>query len=398
MTELDKGVVQKVMLAAQDLLKPFPEAPHKRDILPVIRSMGYLQIDSIQAVHRSQYLVLWSRLGNYDPGWLDEIHAAGELFEYTSHALCYLPIEDYPIFRGLMLYDDSVGNHWRDWATKHPQIVDHVRDVIKSQGPVCSTDFDAPAVSTGWGSVKKEKLALIRMWSAGELMVPYRRNFRRYFDLRERVLPDWDDRDALDKESAAKLLVEKAVIALGVANEDWIADYYYLKKTGLSEILSDLAINKVVMPVKVKGWDQPFYYHKCHQNLIDQAVDRDLPTSGTTLLSPFDPLISDRNRAEVLFDFKYRFEAYTPAKDRQFGYYCLPILHQGKLVGRIDPKAHRKENLMEIKHIFLEPDIKIGKSLVSGLKAALSRFTDWHGLSEWTVTASSPSELLEVIS
>ena len=398
MIELHKGAVQRVMLAAQGLLTPFQKTPHKRDILNVIQRMGYLQIDSIQAVHRTQYLVLWSRLGNYNPAWLDDLHVAGELFEYTAHALCYLPIEDYPIFRGLMLNDDSVGNHWRDWASNHSQVVDHVIEVIRNQGPVCSGDFDAPAISTGWGNVKQEKLALIRMWSAGELMVPYRRNFRRYFDLRERVLPDWDDRDALGKESAIQLLVEKAVKALGIANEDWVAEYYYLKKTGLTEILSNMANNEVVVPVKVRGWDQQFYYHKNNQHLIDQVVEENLSPSGTTFLSPFDPLISDRNRVEVLFDFKYRFEAYTPVKDRQFGYYCLPILHQGQLVGRLDPKAHRKEDLMEVKHIFLEPGVIIGEGLVSGLIAALSNFTEWHGLSEWTVTASTPTELMEAIS
>ena len=397
MTELKKGVVQRVMLAAQGLVTVPEGKPHKQDILKWIRRMGYLQIDSIQAVNRSQYLVLWSRLGNYDPAWLDEVHTDGDLFEYTAHALCYLSIEDYPIFRGLMLYDDSVGNHWRDWASNHPQVVDHVREVIHNQGPVCSSDFDAPAISTGWGSVKEEKLALIRMWSAGELMVPYRRNFRRYFDLRERVLPDWDDRDALGKESAIKLLVEKAIKALGIANEDWNANYYYLRKTGLSEILSNLVVDEVVVPVNVKGWDQQFYCHASHQHLIDQVIRGDLSPTGTTLLSPFDPLISDRSRAEALFDFKYRFEAYTPVSDRQFGYYCLPILHRGQLVGRLDAKAHRKENMMEIKHIFLEPGVSIDESLVSGLKEAFSNFTDWHKLSEWTIKQATPTELLEAI-
>ena len=154
------------MLAAQGLLSP-PESPaEKSDVIPTVRRMGYLQIDTIHAVRRSHHLVLWSRLGNtYNPDWLDEHHADGHLFETFAHALCYLPIEDYPVFRGMMLYDDRTGNHWKDWANAHPDIVARVRANINEKGALCSSDFESQTIPTGWGDVKAEKLALSRLFS-----------------------------------------------------------------------------------------------------------------------------------------------------------------------------------------------------------------------------------------
>lgn len=381
------------MLEAQGLLSP-PDAPAKKEhLLPTIQKMGYLQIDTIQAVRRSQHLVLWSRLGDHNPSWLDEIHADGHLFEYYAHALCYLPTEDYPIFRGRILHDDRTGNGWQKWAQDHPDIIAKVREVVREKGPVSSSDFDTKTISTGWGDVKQEKLALTRMFAAGELMVPYRENFHRFFDLRERVLPDWDDADALDADSAREALVLKAIKALGIAREDWIAPYYYLLKTDLSQLLADLAGQGRIIEVQVSGWDTPAYVHPHQLEMVHAAADGALIPTHTTLLSPFDPLVSDRDRALALFDFDYRMESYTPVKDRKFGYFCLPILHKGRLVGRLDPKAHRKEKRMEIKKLYIEDGVVVDNELVAALKDTLAQFTAWHEMDSLEITSSVPSDL-----
>lgn len=395
--QLDRASVRLAMLGAQGLLSSPGESALKQDLLPCIWSMGYLQIDTIQVIHRSQYLVLWSRLGDFNPAWLDEVHAEGSLFEYHAHALCYLPIEDYPIFRGLMLFDDRVGNDWREWASRHPQVIERVRAVIEEKGPVCSADFDSPAISTDWGNAKQEKLALIQMWSAGDLMVPYRENFRRYFDLRERVLPSWDDTNALNLDEAYRALILRAVKALGVASVDWIAAYYYLRKGDIHRLLVEMIEKKQLVPVEVQGWEESFYLHPDQYDLVLAAASGDLAANHTTLLSPFDPLISDRSRTKSLFDYEYSFEAYTPVKKRQYGYFCLPILYQGKLVGRLDPKAHRKQSRMEIKFLHLEPGIEIDDALISTLKETLIRFTKWHGLDDLTISRSSPSTLMDAL-
>jgi uncharacterized protein YcaQ len=390
-------MVRTAQLAAQGLLDPPSKAGDKQDLLRAIRQMGYLQIDTIQAVRRSQYLVLWSRLGQYDPDWLGELHAEGHLFEYYAHALCYLPIQDYPIFRGLMLYDDDTGNGWHHWSNYHLEVIDHVRSVIEDRGPVCSSDFDAETFVTGWGDMKKEKMALERLFSVGELMVQYRKKFRRYYNFRERVLPDWDDKRALDKKTARQMLLLKAVRALGVANEDWVAPYYQFKKTGVTEMLSELVAAGQLELVEVAGWEKPAYVHPDQNDMIDAVESGDLRPHHTTLLSPFDPLVSDRDRALALFGFDYKMESYVPAKDRKFGYFSLPILHRGRLIGRLDPKAHRKEKRMEIKKLYLEPGIIVDESLVCALKAVLADFTTWHEMESLEITATEPKSLREAL-
>ena len=394
---LSLNTVRKALISAQGLDSP-PTAPaKKRDVTAAIQRMGYLQIDTIQAVRRSQHLVLWSRLGDYDPAWLDEVHREGQLFEYYAHALCYIPIEDFSIFRGRILSDPRTGNNWKKWGDRYPDIISHVRSVVAEKGPVSSADFESETISTGWGDVKQEKLALQRMFAAGELMVPFRENFRRYFDLRERVLPDWDDADTLDAPAALEELVIRAVKALGVAYEDWIAPYYQLLKTGLGEILANLVKSGRILKGEVEGWDKPAYVHLDQLPLVTACAQDDVEPSHTTFLSPFDPLVSDRERTKVLFDFDYRLEAYTPAKDRQYGYFCLPILHGGRLVGRLDPKAHRKAKGMEIKKIILEPWVVLDKDLVEALRKTLIEFTAWHGMCDLQITATHPAELREVL-
>ena len=386
-----------VMLAAQRLLHP-PTAPaEKEDILPLIRQIAYLQIDTIQAVHRSQYLVLWSRLGDFNPEWLIDIHREGHLFEYYAHALCYLPIEDFATYRGRMLYDPRVGNNWGEWGDKHPEVLEYVRSVVKEKGPVCSSDFNSPTVSTGWGDLKMEKFALQRMFATGEMMVAYRKKFRRYYDLRERILPDWDDADALDAKAALEAIIVKAVRALGVAREDWVAPYYFLPKTGIPELLHDLAAQEKILPIKIQGWEQPAYFHPDQITLVESAIKGELTPAHVTLLSPFDPLISDRDRTRALFDFDYKMEAFTPVKDRKYGYFCLPILYKDRLIGRLDPKAHRKSKLMEIKNIYLEKGVMIDQELVDALKETLDAFTNWHGMKELKITAARPTELRKAL-
>ena len=394
---LTEITARSAMLAAQGLLTAPSTPASKEALLDSIRHMGYLQIDTIQAVRRSQYLVLWSRLGHYEPAWLDELHASGLLFEYYAHALCYLPIEDYPVFRGLILHDDHTGNGWGEWAETHQEVIQHVRSVIEDRGPVCSADFDSPRIPDGWGDVKQEKLALSRMFATGELMVTHRTGFQRYFDLRERVLPKWDDALALDRPSAYQALILKAVKALGVARKDWVAPYYYMKKTGLTELLDELTTRGQIEPVLVDSWDLPAYIHPENRDMVHAAAHGELIPTHTTLLSPFDPLVSDRERALSLFGFDYRMESYTPAKDRQYGYFCLPILHRGKLVGRLDPKAHRREKRMEIKKITLEPGTTIDDELADALKHSLAYFSEWHGMTTCEIIETDPPVLLEAL-
>jgi hypothetical protein len=391
---LTPEAVRHAMLWAQGLHTP-PDSPPeaRRDLLSCIRRMGYLQIDTIQVVARSPYLVLWSRLGDYPREWLHELHAGGDLFEHYAHALCFIPIDFYPYYRRMMLDDRRVWSGWRRWAENHPEVLARVRQRVQDCGPVCSSDFKTERMNTGWGGAKEEKIALDYLFASGAFMIPYRKKFQRYYDLTERVLPEWDDADAPDFETARRELVREVVRALGAAREDWVAPYLSFSRTEIPPVLEALAQEGGLVAAEVPQWEQPVYIHPDQVEPVRQAAAGEKMPDHTTLLSPFDPLISDRDRTRDLFDFDFKLEAYTPVKDRQFGYFCLPILHQGRLVGRLDPKAHRKEKRMEIKHLYLEPGFVPDDAFMAALRRTLMDFTAWHGMQDLEILGCDSPEL-----
>jgi uncharacterized protein YcaQ len=378
--KLSKTSARAMMLAATGLLQR-DEGPRTReDVLATIRSMGVLQIDTIHVVARSPYLVLWSRLGDYDSRWLDELLERGEIFEYWAHEACFLPVEDYPLHRHSMIDPGSRG--WRNshaWLTKNARDAARMLDLVRKKGPVRASDFQrTDGRAGGWWDWKPEKQMLEKLYTAGELMIARRHNFHRIYDLRERVLPDWDDARLPPLADAHRTLAEKSVRAIGVATEPWAADYYRMKRGRIRPILRDLVAEGRLFEASIDGVKETAYIHRDDLGLAESAIAGELSPSLTTLLSPFDPLVWDRRRARQLFDFEYRIECYTPGPKRIYGYFTLPILWRGQLVGRLDPKAHRGEGRFEIKALHLEPDIRVNSEFASDLADALRGCAEWH--------------------
>jgi uncharacterized protein YcaQ len=387
---------RELLLSAQGL-DAVPKRAAKDDVRETIRRMGVLQIDSISVVARSPYLVLWSRLGSYEPRWLDELLAEGSLFEYWSHAACFIPIEDYGLYRRLMI---EGGEKTRTWMRAHHEEIEHVMEHISERGSVRAAEFArTDGKAGGWWEWKPEKRALEHLFAAGELMISRRENFHRVYDLRERVLanalPDWEDALAPNEQEVRRTLALKAVRALGVAPARWIPDYFRTPKKGAAGLLEELADEGELVRAGIEG--EPAYVHPDNARLAEKILSGELRSSVTTLLSPFDPVVWDRARALELFDFEYKIEVYTPAARRRYGYYALPILHDGVLVGRLDAKAHRKQGTFEIKAIHLEPKTPVDDDLISGLSGALRDCAGWHGTPEVLVRWSDPSELTETL-
>ncbi len=392
---LSRQTARKLMLAAQGLHRSPARPATREDLLAAIRRMGALQIDTIHVVARSPYLVLWSRLGDYPPAWLDELLAEGALFEYWSHAMCFLPIEDYPLYRRRML-DGARADSWARWGEGHPAAMQRVRERLRANGAVRSAEFESKdRPSGGWWNWKEEKTALEVMLFLGEVMIARRQNFQRVYALRERVLPGWDDARAPSTEEMAQTLALRAVRALGVARPAWVPDYFRLPKKGMPERLEALAAEGRLLTVAVEGFAGPAYIHPDHRGRLAEAASGGLEPTYTTLLSPFDPLVWDRQRARDLFDFDYAIECYTPAPRRRYGYFTLPILHRGRLVGRLDPKAHRAQGLFEVRSLHLEPGTPATPELVADLGDALRRLAAWHGAPELVIRRSDPPELAE---
>jgi uncharacterized protein YcaQ len=396
--ELSLAGVRAVLLEAQGLVKPPPVTPKKRDVLAAIRRMGVLQIDAINVVARSQYLVLWSRLGCYEARWLDELLAEKQLFEYWAHAACFVPIEDFPLFRRRML--DTAGWHsfalrWaRGWLAANAPVAEGMLAHIRANGPVRTSDFErTDGKAGGWWNWKVEKEALEALHITGDLMIARREGFQRVYDLRERVLPSWDDTRALAGDAAQREFVLRAVRALGVARARWVDDYYRLPKKGIVATLEGLAEEGELIRARVEEWRETVYLHPESLKAAKAAVAGKLRPLRTTFLSPFDPVVWDRKRAEDLYGFAYKIEVYTPAAKRRYGYFTLPILHGDTLVGRIDPKVERKEGRLLIRAAHLEPGVSVDEPLVDGMVGALREFARFHEVAEIVIERSDPADL-----
>jgi uncharacterized protein YcaQ len=389
---------RNLMIAAQGLRSLPDQPPDRQMVLETIRRMYLLQIDTINVIARSPYLVLWSRLGNYQMNWLEELLAEGAIFEYWAHAMCFIPVEDFPLYRRRMLNgaEEKIWPYkWAlQWAEEHAHVLEKVRAHMRENGAVRSAEFENKnRAAGGWWNWKEEKDALETMLLTGEVMIARRHNFQRVYDLRERVLPDWDDAKTVSSEEYLRTLVLRSVKALGVAQAAWVADYFRLPKKDIPKRLEALAAEGQLLRTEIEGLNGRAYVHPDQLKLLDDISTEKLAPSLTTFLSPFDPLVWDRFRARDLFQFDYTIEVYTPAAKRRYGYFTLPILHKGQIIGRLDPKAHRAQKVFEIKSIHLEPGVKITDELMISLASALRRLADWHGTPELLIGYSDPSEV-----
>ncbi len=383
-----------LLLAAQGI-EPGPHSPASRaSVLAAIRRMGQLQIDTISVVNRSPYLVLHSRIGDFDPVWLEQLLARGKIFETWSHEASFLPIEDYPVLAATFADDQPWRRRSRSFIERHRDRADELIELIRNTGPVRSADFERTAPRGGgwWSERKHEKLVLEGLFADGTVMVVRREKFQRVYGLREMVLPDWDDAHASTPDEADDFRVAKSIEALGVATGRWIADYYRMPVARASKALARLLESGLIQRTEIDGLG-PAYIHESRSTLARRSAKGNLAPRRTVLLSPFDPVVWHRLRAQELFDFEYRIECYTPADKRVYGYFTLPILHRGGLVGRLDPKAHRASGVFEVKALHIEPGFEPDERFIRELAETLTGFAAWHGTPRVEISNTNPGDL-----
>jgi uncharacterized protein YcaQ len=375
-----------------------PSVADKQALLGAIRRIGLLQLDTINVVARSHYLVMLSRVGLYDRADLDTLlYPDRRLFEQWAHAACLIPVEDFQHFAPVI--------RARRERTVHPWIerrlgddpqgtLDAVLAEVGERGPLASRDFEDPRGQRGtWWDWKPAKTALEILFDWGHLMVDRRENFQRYYDLAERVLPASTEPPSRKVQDYRRWATCRSVACLGVASAAHVSDYYRQKKPATRTMLGRLAAEGTLVPAEVEGWKDPAYLDPADLPLLDEIEAGVHQPVLTTFLSPFDNLIWDRWRVRDLFGFDYRAEMYTPAAQRQYGYYVLPVLHRGRLVGRLDPKADRKANTLIVRAIYLEPDQAIDDGLLDGVVGALREFTAFHGMERLRIERSEPEAL-----
>ncbi len=389
-------------LQAQGLLRK-PEARATRaSVLAAIERMQLLQIDTIHVVARSPYLVLFSRVGDYPPGWLDELLDSAAIFECWAHEACFVPAGDFTLHRAHF----DRGGRAIHWSHKHALRMhreqragmDALLARVRQGGAVKASDFEhqGPRATSGWWSWKDEKRWLEALFALGDLMVLRRERFQRVYDLSERVIAQLPPTPAFDGDVSREFVL-RTVRALGITQARWVADYYRTGRKHRDSDFDAFVAGGELLRVAVRGWEYPGYVHREDRALLDKAIANRLRATRTSLLSPFDPLVWDRARASAMFGFDYTIECYTPAAKRRYGYYALPILHRGRLVGRLDAKAHRSDGVFEVRVVHLEDGVDGDARLAAALAGAIRDCAHWHATPAVVIRRSNPRGFARVL-
>jgi len=351
---------------------------------PVLSAMldrlALLQLDSVSVLVRSHYLPLFSRLGGYDRAELDR-RAAGPrraLFEYWAHEASLLPLALHPLLRWRMARArrlDGIYGGIARFAADNGGYLEAVLAELRERGPLSARELSDPGTRSGpWWGWHKGKLALEFLFWSGAVTTAARRGFERVYGLTEQVLPAAVlDLPTPEEDEAQRALVEIAARALGVATIPDLRDYFRLTPEAARRAVEALSEGGVLLPVSVEGWSAPAFLHR----------DAQVPArvSASALVSPFDPLVWERNRCARLFGFDYRLEFYTPAEKRRYGYYVMPFLLGDRLVARIDLKADRQGRRLLVLGAFGEPGVR-PQRVAGPLRDTLERLARWLDLEQ----------------
>nr|WP_241741787.1 crosslink repair DNA glycosylase YcaQ family protein [Microbacterium yannicii] len=389
-SSLSAAEARRIALAAQGFARPRPENAGTRQLNGALGRMATLQIDSVNVFARSHYMPLFSRVGAYDTAALDRLLFSGRppYVEYWAHVAAFIPAADWALFdfRMRAMRAKYGGTAPDGWYAAHRDTVDWVRAELAERGPLrpAQIERDAEKRARGpWWDWDVVKQALERLWLFGEVAIAGRRGFERRYGLAEHVIP----REVLDapvpREEAVRELVRRATRAYGVATAADIADYWRIAdRKAVTAALDDLADAGELHPVTVEGWTSAGRPAKAWLH-SEAAVPRRIRAAA--ILTPFDPVVWFRDRAERLFDFEYRIEIYTPAPRRRFGYYSLPVLIDDDVVGRVDLKADRATSTLRVQSAWWEPGAPADAAprLADELRLAAS----WQGLESVSISS-----------
>ena len=379
---LSVAQARRVTLAAQGFADPKPGgATDMRHLRRVLRRVHLIQMDSVNVLQRAHFMPLYSRLGPYPVELLERAayRRPRDLFEFWGHEASLITTDLQPLFRWRMSRAAELAwGGMRRVSEEQPELVDRVLGVVRDRGPITAAEIehDEPRRKDNWGwNWSAVKQALEWLFYTGQITAAERTtSFARRYDLPERVLP----RAVLEAPTPApadafRALVELSARALGVAAEPELRDYFRLPVDGFKQAVAELVDDRVLLPVSVPGWKQPTYLH--HEAKLPRWV------RAATLVSPFDPLIWERNRTERLFGMNYRIEIYVPAAQRLYGYYVLPFLLGDQLAARVDLKADRKTGRLLIPAAWLEPGAD-QEETTDALAIELHRLAGWLGLDQ----------------
>ncbi|GAA4767876.1 winged helix-turn-helix domain-containing protein [Microbacterium gilvum] len=389
---LSAAEARRIALAAQGFGRPRPEAATARRVRAELARMAVLQIDSVNVFARSHYMPLLSRLGPYDPAVLDGLvlrprtrSSTPEYVEYLAHEATFVPRDDWALWRFRMGDMRDRYSAPGSWYAENGATLDWVRAELAHRGPLRPAEIERDVQAArgpwwGWDDVKR---ALEMMWRFGEVAIAGRAGFERRYALAAHVLPPAVLDRAVARPDAIRELVRRAARASGVATASDLADYHRIRdRRAVLAAVDDLVDGGELVPVRVAGWERggrPLAAWRHRDAALPRRIDR------ATVLTPFDPVVWFRERAERLFGFDYRIEIYTPADKRRFGYYSLPLLVDDRIAGRIDLKADRAASTLRVQSAWWEAGAGGGAD-AERAAAALRDAARWQGLESTTVS------------
>ena len=376
--ELTIVEARSLALAAQGFDKPRSKSKSSTaDAVEVIKKLGVIQIDSVNVLVRSQELPLFARLGDHDRNAINKATAQSKIFEYWGHEAAILPVEIQPLFRWKMnAARTGKIKHWglTSFYADNKAFVKRILKHVEANGPVTARELSTRTTKkSSWWDWDEAKTALEYLFLTGQLMSRGRgSDFARIYDITERVLPSKIlNTPTPTEDEARKQLLVRAAKAQGVATLTDLADYYRQKTAVIKPLVNELVEQGELREVTVDTWVEKAFVHRSAK----------LPKKlyATALLSPFDSLVWCRPRNERLFDFHYRIEIYTPKEKRKFGYYVLPFMMNGELVGRVDLKADRANAKLLVQSVHTEKGIKRA-SINGALTDELRALANWLDL------------------
>ena len=372
---LSAAQARRIALAAQGFGAQHPAVVGIRQLRSTVTRLGLLQLDSVNVYERSHYQPVFARLGQYNKADLDRLTfaAKSDYTEYWAHEAAIIPIEDWPLFRWRMqYYRDYYAETPDAWMQSSPAMIDWVRAELTAKGPLAASQIedDSRKGKTGWWEWSDTKRALEYMFRIGEVVSVGRTRFERTYALPEQKFSSEVMNRDVPREDAVRALIAKSAAAHGIGTVRDLADYYRIKQAPARAAIDELVDAGELLPVSVEGWKAPAWLHR------DARIPRRMETAA--LLSPFDPVVWERARAERMFNFHYRIEIYTPAEKRIFGYYSLPILIDDALVGRVDLKSDRQARVLRVQSAWREPGAPLG--IEERIVPLLESARVWQGL------------------
>jgi uncharacterized protein len=404
--------VTALFLERQHLTRPQAHRLSPARLTRFVEDVGGLQMDSINVLDRAHYLTVWSRFGPYDRARLDRLVYRRRLFlEYWAHAACLVPASMLPWWQRAMLDYRRRHTGWSNWLRRNTKLLALVTETIRANGPMGHADMEARGPrrgSSGWWNWRPVQHAIHYLWMTGVLTVHSRRHFQKRYDLLERAVAAAPGEAAVSSEQFLRWHVERSLHAMGAATELDLSRYLTyprLPPAARRAALRAMVAEGLVTEIAVEGRSGRWLVLTRDLPALRRAGRRRTVSDGTTLLAPFDSLLWHRDRVSRLWGFDYRIEVYTPGPKRVHGYYTLPILHHGHLIGRLDAKAHRAVRWLEIRHVHFERWIARGEAppagggrvdrdqLVAGLADAVTSLAAFVGADRVTLGRVTPGRL-----